>query len=63
MRFYSLVSNRSVASHIKPHKGVRHQIKCDLIIDVKLFRQYIAEYTVENLDVIQSDVALQKQVH
>ena len=26
-------------------------------------RQYIAEYTVANFDVIQSDVALQTQVH
>ena len=37
MRFYSLVSNWSVASHIKPHKGVRHPTKCDVINDVKLF--------------------------
>ena len=37
MRFYSLVSNWSVASHIKPYKGVRRPTKCDVINDVKLF--------------------------
>ena len=37
MRFYSLVSNWSVASRIKPYKGVRHPTKCDVINDVKLF--------------------------
>ena len=37
MRFCHLVSNWSVASHIKPHKGVRHQMKCDVINDGKLF--------------------------
>ena len=37
MRFYSLVSNWSVASNIKPHKGIRHKMKHDVINDVKLF--------------------------
>ena len=37
MLFYSLVSNLSVVSRIKPHKGVYHQIKRDVINDVKLF--------------------------
>ena len=37
MRFYILVSNLSVASHKKPHKGVCHPTKCDVINDVKLF--------------------------
>ena len=37
MLFCSFVSNRSVACRIKPHKGVRHQMKCDVINDVKLF--------------------------
>ena len=36
MRFYSLVLNWSVASSIKPHKGVCHQMKYDVINDVKL---------------------------
>ena len=48
------VSNWSFASHIKPHKGVRHQMKCDVInenIPSQIFY------------VIQSDVALQKKVH
>ena len=37
MHLYSLVSNWSVASCIKLHKGVRHQMKLDVINDVKLF--------------------------
>ena len=37
MCFYRLVYNWSVASRIKPHKGVHHQMKCDVINDVKLF--------------------------
>ena len=37
MRFYSLVSNWSVKSRIKPHKAPRQQTKCDVITDVKLF--------------------------
>ena len=60
LRFYSLVSNWRVASHIKPHKGVRHPTKCDLIYDVKLFPTDILS---QIFDVIQSEVALQKQVH
>ena len=59
MCFYSLASNWSVASRIKPHKGVCHPIKYDIINDVKLFP---TGYIVANFDVIQSDVALQKQV-
>ena len=35
--FNSLVTNWSVASRIKPHKGVCHPIKCDVINDVKIF--------------------------
>ena len=63
MRFYSLVSNWSVASRIKPYKGVRHSTKCDVINDVKLFPTVYPGYTVAMFDVIQSDVALQNQVH
>ena len=37
MHFYSLVSNWIGASRIKPHKGVRHPTKYDVINDVKLF--------------------------
>ena len=37
MQFCSLISNWSVASSIKPHKGVRHQMKRDVINDVQLF--------------------------
>ena len=46
----------------KPHKAVRHQTKCDVINDVKLFQALCAEYTVPNFDVIQSNVGIQKQV-
>ena len=44
---------------IKPHKGVRHPTKCDVINDVKLFLTVLSQI----FDVIQSYVALQKQVH
>ena len=37
MRFYSLISNWSVASCIKSYKGIRHPTKCDVINDIKLF--------------------------
>ena len=37
MRFSSLFSNWSFASRRKPHKGICHQVKCDMINDVKLF--------------------------
>ena len=40
------VSNWSVANRIKPQKGIRHQMKCDVINDVKQLRQYIPGYTV-----------------
>ena len=48
MRFYSLVSNRRVASRIKPLKGVRHPTKCDVINDVKLFPTVYPRITVTN---------------
>ena len=37
MLFCCFVSNWSVASCIKLHKGVRCQMKCDVINDVQLF--------------------------
>ena len=58
MRFYSLISNLSVASRIEAL-----QIKCDINNDVKQFLTVYRGCTVANFDVIQSDVALQKQVH
>ena len=48
MHFYSFVS--------KLHKAACHQRKCDIINDVKLLPS-------QNLDVIQLEVELQKQVH
>ena len=41
----------------KSHKAVRHPTKCDVIIEVKLFRKE------QICDVTQSDVEFQKQVH
>ena len=37
MRFYSIVSNSSVASRIKSLRDVRYQVKRDVINDVKQF--------------------------
>ena len=45
-----------------PHKAARHSTRCDVINDFKQFPMYIAGYNVANFDVIQSDVALEKQV-
>ena len=42
----------------KPHNAARHLMKCDVINDVKLFPT-----VYRRIDVIQSEVALQKQVH
>ena len=45
----------------KPHKAACHSTKCDVIYDVKQFRTVYA--LSQSFDVIQSAVALQKQVH
>ena len=58
--FYSLVSNRSVASRIKQHVTQRN---VTLLMTSNYFQQYIAGYTVAFFDVIQSDVALLNQVY
>ena len=49
----------------KPHKTARQPTICDVINDVKLFLTvYISQDILSQiLGVIQSDVALQKQVH
>ena len=52
----------------KPYKVTRHPMICDIINDVKLFltvyhRIYHRIYCRQFFDIIQSDVALQKQVH
>ena len=44
----------------QPHKAACHPTKCEVIHDIKLFPP---GYTFTNFDIIQSDVALQKQVH
>ena len=62
--FKSLVSNWSVASHIKQHKGVRHPKKYDVINDVKLFLTvYRRIILLQIFYFIQSDVVLQTQEH
>ena len=54
----ALLLSRLKLERCKPHKAARHPTKCDVINDVKLFP------TVSQIiDVIQSNVALQKQVH
>ena len=48
----------------KPRKTVRHPTKCDVINDVKQFQTvYRRIYCRKFFDVIQSEEALQKQVH
>ena len=48
----------------KPHKEICHQMKCDVINDVKLFPTvYRKIYCPNFFDINQSDLVLQKQVH
>ena len=48
----------------KPHKAAHHQARGDVINDVKLSpKVYRRIYCRKFFDVIQSDVALQNQVH
>ena len=54
----ALLQFRLKLEHCKPHKGARHPMKCDLINEVKLFPT-----VSQSFDVIQSNIALQKQVH
>ena len=44
------------------HKAACHPTKCDIINDIKLFLTVYCKIS-QILDIIQSDVALQKQVH
>ena len=64
MRFYSLVSNWSIGSRIKPNKVVHHPTKYDVIIDVKLFPTDSISQDIlsQFFDIIQPDDILQKQV-
>ena len=56
--FYSIVSNLDVVSHKKQHKGVHHPTKCDIINDIKLFKDSISQDILsQSFDVIQPDVA------
>ena len=56
LHFCSLVPNWNVAT--------RHPTRCDIINDVKLFFYSISQDILsQSFDVIQSEVALQKQVH
>ena len=57
MHFCRFVSNWSVANRTK---ATSHPTKCDVINAVK---QFPTDILSQIFDVIQSDVALQKQVH
>ena len=56
--FYVLLRFFLKLERCKPHKVTCHPIKCDVIKDVKLF-----SILTQIFNIIQSDVALQKQVH
>ena len=47
----------------KPHNAAHHRTKGGVINDVKLFPTVYRRIYCRKFDVIQSDVALQKQVH
>ena len=47
--------------YCKPHNAAPHPKKCDIINDIILFPTVYRTAII--FDVIQSDVALQKQVH
>ena len=48
----------------KLHKAAHHRTKCDVINDIKLFPTvYRRIYCHKFFDVIQSDLALQTQMH
>ena len=47
----------------KTHKAARHPMKCDVINDIKLFPTVSQDILSQIFDVIQSEVALQNQVH
>ena len=55
----ALLQFRHKLERCKPHKAARHQTKCDITADVKLYPTVYQGFTF----VIQSDVALQNQVH
>ena len=59
MRFYSLVSNWSITSCIKPYKGICQSKKCDIINDISITQDILSQI----FDVIQSNFVLQKQRH
>ena len=61
----ALLQFRLESERWKQHKAARHPTRCDVINDVKLFPTVYCSisHTVANFDVIQSDVALQNQVH
>ena len=60
----ALLQSHLQLGHCKPYKATRHQTKCDVINHVKLFlKVYRCIYSSQIFDIIQSDVALQNQVH
>ena len=48
----------------KPQKALHHPTKCDVINDAKTISDSILQdILLQNFDVIQSDIAIQNQVH
>ena len=60
----ALLQSRLKLEHCKPHKSSRHPTKCEVSNNVKLFRTvYLQDILSQIFDIIQSNVALHKQVH
>ena len=59
-----LLQSRLKLERCKPQKAARHPMLCDVINDVKTISDSISQDILSQIfDVIQSNVALQKQVH
>ena len=62
--FNALLQIELKLERCKPHKAACHPTQCDAINDVKLFPTVYRSIILSQIfDVIQSDVALQTQVH
>ena len=59
----ALLQFRLKLERCKPHKAACHPTIYDVINDSNFFRQYTCYILSQIYDVIQSDVALQKQMH
>ena len=59
----ALLQSRLKLERCNPFKASRHPAKCDIFNDVKIFPTVYRMILSQFFDVIQIDVALQKQVH